>query len=330
MKETGLGPCRMTRVENKLDVSGNMDQKMDCVDVRETTPHRPEEETACEGHFSCSSIESECVEESSNGTPLLKLTRGPTEKEMYGVPGCPPTESPMSFEVKNRDSAAENANSFKCVHESVPSGYVRDIHCSEGNSQTNCENDPEMEKWKKAQVLDPVLSVLYKWLELNKRPDWEYISDLDGETKTYLSQWSSLILHKGVICRKYLDTKTDTYFFQILVPSSMRDEILIELHDHVTGGHLGSTKTMDKVRKRFYWCNYKEHIENWCKQYVQCQSRRLPKLRPLAPMKQNRVGVPMERVSLDLLGPFPESRKNHNKYILSICDQFTRWVELYP
>ena len=83
---------------------------------------------------------------------------------------------------------------------------MRNVHCSEGNSQTNCESDPEKEKWRNAQVLDPVLSVLYKWLKLNKRPDWEYISDLDCETKTYLAQWSNLILHKDVIFRKYLDT----------------------------------------------------------------------------------------------------------------------------
>ena len=46
-------------------------------------------------------------------------------------------------------------------------------------------------------------------------------------------------------------------------------------------------------------------------------------------MSQNWVGVPMERVCLDLLEPFPESR-NRNKYVLSIVDQLTRWVELYP
>ena len=46
-------------------------------------------------------------------------------------------------------------------------------------------------------------------------------------------------------------------------------------------------------------------------------------------MSQNRVGVPKERVCHDLLGPFSESR-NRNKYVLSIVDQFTRWVELFP
>ena len=46
-------------------------------------------------------------------------------------------------------------------------------------------------------------------------------------------------------------------------------------------------------------------------------------------MSQNRLGVPMECVCLDLLGPFPKSR-SRNKYVLSIVDQFTRWVELFP
>ena len=47
-------------------------------------------------------------------------------------------------------------------------------------------------------------------------------------------------------------------------------------------------------------------------------------------MKQRGVGAPLQVVSLDLLGPFPETNKNHYKYILSVCDHFTRWIELYP
>ena len=121
---------------------------------------------------------------------------------------------------------------------------------------------------------------------------------------------------------------TDTHFLQILVPCDSREEVLTQLHGHLSAGHLGTTKTIDKVKKRFYWYKYKEFIENWVQKCPQCQARRLPKLRPKAPMSQNRVGVPMERVCLDLLGPFPE-RRNRNKYVLSIVDQLTRWVELF-
>ena len=134
-------------------------------------------------------------------------------------------------------------------------------------------------------------------------------------------------MHKGVLCRKYLDVKTDTLFLQALVSCSSCKEVLIQLHDHLTVGYLGTIKTIEKVKKTFYW--YKEFIANWVKKCPKCQAGRLQKLRPRAPMKLNRVGVPMERVCLSLLGPSTESR-NKNKYVLSILDQFTRWVVLFP
>ncbi|MCG7879153.1 MAG: RNase H-like domain-containing protein [Candidatus Thiodiazotropha endolucinida] len=227
------------------------------------------------------------------------------------------------------NSVATNSFPSELKTDSDSSIHIRSIHCSDGNSEISWENDQEFVQWKEAQVLDPTLSVLYNWVENNKRPEWEDISGTDEETKTYWAQWPRLVLHKGVLCRKYFDGKTDTHFLQILVPFSCRKEVLCQLHDHLTSGHLATTKTTEKVKKRFYWYKYKEFIENWIMSCDKCQARRLPKLRPRAPMKQSRVGTPLERVCLDLLGPFPESR-NKNKYILSICDQFTRWIEMFP
>ena len=40
-------------------------------------------------------------------------------------------------------------------------------------------------------------------------------------------------------------------------------------------------------------------------------------------------GVPLERVHIDILGPFVPSRSN-NTCILMIVDQFTKWVECFP
>ena len=43
-------------------------------------------------------------------------------------------------------------------------------------------------------------------------------------------------------------------------------------------------------------------------------------------MKQYQVGLPMERVAIDILGPLPESYQG-NKYIMIVTDYFTRWTE---
>ena len=42
-----------------------------------------------------------------------------------------------------------------------------------------------------------------------------------------------------------------------------------------------------------------------------------------------RVGAPMDRVAVDILGPLPVSHDG-NQYILVLVEYFTRWVEAYP
>ena len=46
-------------------------------------------------------------------------------------------------------------------------------------------------------------------------------------------------------------------------------------------------------------------------------------------MQEYRVGEPMERVALDISGPWPNSVSG-NKYILVVTDHLTRWSEAYP
>ena len=43
-------------------------------------------------------------------------------------------------------------------------------------------------------------------------------------------------------------------------------------------------------------------------------------------MHQYNVGVPTERIALDILGPLPVSNKG-NQYILLVSDYFTKWPE---
>jgi hypothetical protein len=46
-------------------------------------------------------------------------------------------------------------------------------------------------------------------------------------------------------------------------------------------------------------------------------------------MHQYNVGAPLERVAMDIAGPFPQSDRG-NRYLLIAMDYFTKWPEVYP
>ena len=54
----------------------------------------------------------------------------------------------------------------------------------------------------------------------------------------------------------------------------------------------------------------------------------MPSRRRRAPLTQNPLGVPLQRVTTYILGPFPVTDRG-NKYILLVGDYFTRWMEGY-
>jgi hypothetical protein len=46
-------------------------------------------------------------------------------------------------------------------------------------------------------------------------------------------------------------------------------------------------------------------------------------------MKKNNVGMPMERITIDIQGPYPKSKRGF-KYILVVGDYFTKWIDAIP
>ena len=180
-----------------------------------------------------------------------------------------------------------------------------------------------------AQCRDRSIGPVVRWMVLNERPSWKQVSSHSPVTKAYWAQWNSLVLINGVLHRRCETTDSQSAVLQLVLLQALQTDVLRQLHDTVTGGHLGINKTLGKVRSRFYWVNCRRDVEEWCRSCDLCAARKGPQRKPQAPLSLYTVGAPMERVAIDILGPLPESADG-NKYLLIVMDYFPKWPEGYP
>uniref|UniRef100_A0A8C0XU21 Integrase catalytic domain-containing protein n=1 Tax=Cyprinus carpio carpio TaxID=630221 RepID=A0A8C0XU21_CYPCA len=80
---------------------------------------------------------------------------------------------------------------------------------------------------------------------------------------------------------------------------------------------------------RFYWLGWFGDVKRWCRECVDCGSRKAVGKQWRAPLQSVVTSRPYERVAVDILGPLPETPKE-NKYIVVIGDYFSRWTEAFP
>jgi hypothetical protein len=69
-------------------------------------------------------------------------------------------------------------------------------------------------------------------------------------------------------------------------------------------------------------------ISIWISQCEICGANKPPHKSSKAPLGSMPVGAPLDRLGTDLLGPLPVTPRG-NKYILTITDYFTKWVEIF-
>ncbi|UYV84117.1 hypothetical protein LAZ67_X001223 [Cordylochernes scorpioides] len=112
----------------------------------------------------------------------------------------------------------------------------------------------------------------------------------------------------------------------LVIPRHLRMEILGDLHDAPTAGHLGFAKTYDRIRRRFFWPGMYRSVRKYVGHCQDCQRRKsvpqLPPgyLRPIPPPDR-----PFQKVGIDLLGRFPISQ-GKKKWIVVCTDYLTKYA----
>jgi transposase InsO family protein len=144
--------------------------------------------------------------------------------------------------------------------------------------------------------------------------------------KAYWTQWSSLILRDNVLYKKFLNSDGFTIDLQILLPQLLRAEFTRQFHNGRISGHLGPSKTRDQVQRRAYWCGWRKDVELFFRRCEPCCRYHRGPPPCQGHLQSLGVGMPMERLHIDLTGSHPRSRQGY-QYILTCIDPFTKFAE---
>jgi hypothetical protein len=107
---------------------------------------------------------------------------------------------------------------------------------------------------------------------------------------------------------------------------TLKTRILHECHDAASAGHLGKDKTIEQVKKRFYWPKMDEEIALYVTSCDACQRNK--------PSHQATMGLmqplpipdrPWQQVSMDLITQLPRSRSGNDATVVFV-DKLTKMV----
>lgn len=115
--------------------------------------------------------------------------------------------------------------------------------------------------------------------------------------------------------------------WRIVLPNLLKNVILKYYHDHEISGHLGITKTTNRIKKIFWWKSLYLDVKNYVNSCHLCQTCKPLNRKPAGLMTAELPEEVWHTVYIDYKGPLPTT-KIGNKYILVIMDAFSKWVEL--
>ena len=212
---------------------------------------------------------------------------------------------------------------------------MNETSVSSEHNKDNSANPQAISLWSltelcAAQEADSDISVIVDLLgQFTEKPPWEKVALKSSNVKTLWNMWPRLQLRGGVLHRRFEDANGLTVKWQVVLPSSLREEFLVAVHGGMTGGHLARRRTAAGIQSRAYWPTWSTDLDLFlrrctpCARYHRGNAPRHAKLHP--PL----VGEPWERVSIDITGPHPRSLRS-NRYILTLVDHFSKWGEAIP
>jgi hypothetical protein len=118
---------------------------------------------------------------------------------------------------------------------------------------------------------------------------------------------------------------------RLYVPAGpFRASLIAEAHDIAISGHLGRTKTLERLTRAFYWPNMHRVVAEYVRTCPSCQVNKPSNQQPLGLLYS--LPVPQRRwdsVSLDLVTGLPKTAAGHDAIVVFV-DRLTKMIRIVP
>ena len=156
---------------------------------------------------------------------------------------------------------------------------------------------------QKAQSSDLDIGPLLKAKMEGTRPTSQDMATKSPAARHYWVQWDVLEVHNNVLFKRFIKKDGSGECLQLMVPCSLKKEILFQMHDSVISGHLGCKKTKAKILQKFFWYGLREDVALYVRKCDTCATDGKPMKVPRAPLGSLRTGAPGDCIATDYLGP---------------------------
>ena len=118
--------------------------------------------------------------------------------------------------------------------------------------------------------------------------------------------------------------------WKLWIPFGLVHSVIENSHSPPTSSHGGIGKTLEKLRRNFYWPTMAKDVREFVLKCEICQQSKAPNVVLRPPMgAQSRSDRPFQRLYVDFIGPYPRSKSGHIG-IFVVLDHFSKFPFLHP
>lgn len=187
-------------------------------------------------------------------------------------------------------------------------------------SRSPTDDNVSIDELNDGQILD------FETTEFECEEYMELIKNIDENS----SSLPDLKVIDGKIYKKTLPEPTleEEYNWKLWIPSNLTSTIIEKAHLDHTAAHGGIRKTLERVKRFFYWPKMSIHVKEYVKSCLTCKEIKSVNCRQMPEIGEEVVTErPFQKLYIDFLGKYPRSKRG-NCYIFIVVDHFTKFTFL--